>query len=565
METVELAVLGVVIVVVVSVVSPRLGIAAPLSLVAVGVGLSFVSGVPQGQIDPEIILAGVLPPLLYAAAVTMPVTDFRRDLKSISGLSVLLVVATSAGLGVLLPTVVPGVGFAEAFALGAIVSPTDAVATSIARRTGAPQRLLTVLDGESMFNDATALVLLRSAIVATGAAVSVLDVGLHLLRAVAVAVLVGLVVAALSLLARSLVRDATVATAISFIVPFVAYAPSEHLGGSGLVAVVVAGLGIGSRGYVELRPEDRVAERVNWRTIAFLLEGAVFLAMGLQLRPLWNDFDRSGQSVGLLVGASALALGVVCGARVVFTGGLLLVLHKDRKRHETLRPRIAAFRDFLASPQAQRHSETRRRRALQAIERREADMAFYEEHHLGSREGVVLVWAGMRGCITVAAAQTLPHDLAQRDLLVLVAFVVAGASLLLQGGTLAFVVRALGVVDDRTAARKRQAKALAEALADVATARCDEVRLEGFDGRAIDPTVVEEVRHRGTPAAVRAWAGDESAPDWKQRMRDYRELRSAVIEDQREALLDLRAAGRHDSAVIAELLDRLDAVQLASE
>ena len=215
MEPMELAVLGVIVVVAVCVVSPRLGVAAPLSLVAVGVGLSFVPGVPDAEIDPEIVLAGVLPPLLYASAVTMPITDFRRDLKAIGGLSVVLVIVTSALLGLLLPLVVPGVGFAEAFALGAIVSPTDAVATSIARRTGAPPRLLTVLDGESMLNDATALVLLRSAVAATGVTVSVLDVGVDLLVAVAMACLVGVVVAAASLLVRSLVKDATVATAIS--------------------------------------------------------------------------------------------------------------------------------------------------------------------------------------------------------------------------------------------------------------------------------------------------------------------------------------------------------------
>lgn len=426
--------LGVIVVVAVCVVSPRLGVAAPLSLVAVGVGLSFVPGVPDAQIDPEIILAGVLPPLLYASAVTMPITDFRRDLKAIGGLSVVLVIVTSAVLGVLLPLVVPGVGFAEAFALGAIVSPTDAVATSIARRTGAPPRLLTVLDGESMLNDATALVLLRSAVAATGVTVSVLDVGVDLLVAVTMACLVGVVVAAVSLLVRSFVQDATVATAISFVVPFVAYAPAEHLGGSGLVAVVVAGLAIGSRGYVELRPEDRVAERLNWRTIAFLLEGAVFLVMGLQLRPLWDDFSRSGQSVGLMAGTAALVLAVVLAARIVFMAVVLLGLRGDRRQHEASRPRMAALRDYLASPEAQRHSVARRDRALKAIRRREHDITFYGEQSMSARDGLVLTWGGMRGCITVAAAQTLPHDLPQRDLLVLVAFGVAGASLLLQGG-----------------------------------------------------------------------------------------------------------------------------------
>ncbi|MDF1703652.1 MAG: sodium:proton antiporter [Aeromicrobium sp.] len=560
MQPMELAVLGVLVVVAVCVVSPRLGVAAPLSLVAVGVGLSFVPGVPDAQIDPEIVLAGVLPPLLYASSVTMPITDFRRDLKAIGGLSVILVIVTSTVLGLLLPLVVPGIGFAEAFALGAIVSPTDAVATSIARRTGAPPRLLTVLDGESMLNDATALVLLRSAVAATGISISVLDVGVDLLLAVAVACLVGVVVAAASLLARSLVKDATVATAISFVVPFVAYAPAEHLGASGLVAVVVAGLAIGSRGYVELRPEDRVAERINWRTIAFLLEGAVFLVMGLQLRPLWDDFSGTGQSVGLMAGVAALVLAVVLVARVLFTGVLLLSLRGDRRQHEASRPRMAALRDYLTSPEAQRHSAARRQRALKAIQRREHDITFYGEQSMSARDGLVLTWAGMRGCITVVAAQTLPHDLAQRDLLVLVAFGVAGASLLVQGGTLAFVVRRLGVLDDREAARRDQLGSLVAALADVSQSRCDEAEVEGLDGRPIDPAVVQQVRRRSTPAAEWAWAGVEGA-ERDRLLQDFRTLQALVIEDQREALLDLRSEGRYDSVVIGELLDRLDAVQ----
>jgi len=326
------------------------------------------------------------------------------------------------------------------------------------------------------------------------------------------------------------------------------------------VAVVVAGLAIGSRGYVELRPEDRVAERINWRTIAFLLEGAVFLVMGLQLRPLWDDFSGTGQSVGLMAGVAALVLAVVLATRVVFMAILLLGLRGDRRQHEASRPRMAALRDYLASPEAQRHSAARRERALKAIQRREHDITFYGEQSMSARDGLVLTWAGMRGCITVAAAQTLPHDLAQRDLLVLVAFAVAGASLLVQGGTLAFVVRRLGVLDDRKAARREQLGSLVAALADVSQSRCDEAEVEGLDGRRIDPAVVQNVRRRSTPAAEWAWAGVEGA-EREALLQDFRALQALVIEDQREALLDLRAEGRYDSLVIGELLDRLDAVQ----
>lgn len=563
MDLLLLTVIGVLVIVAATSLAGRLGVAAPLILVLVGVAISYVPGVPRFEIAPEVILAGVLPPLLYAASVNMPTVDFRRDFKAISGLSVVLVLASATTLGWLLPLVVPGLGFAEAFALGAIVSPTDAVATSIVRRTGVAPRLVTVLDGESMLNDATALVLLRTAVAATGASVSIWQVGLDFVQAVVVAVLVGALVAAVSLLVRSLVEDATVATSISFVVPFLAYAPAEHLGGSGLVAVVVAGLAIGARGLVELRAEDRIAEEVNWRTIAFLLEGAVFLVMGLELRPLIADFEASGQPWSRLATATAIALAVLWVGRSLYVGLLLLGLRRDRKASARHAPRLATFREYLASDDAQRHSQRRRERALQAIARREADLTFYEEQRLGRRDGVVLVWAGMRGCITLAAAQTLPPDTVQRSLLVLAAFCVAGLSLLVQGGTLSWVVRRLGAESDRTEQRREQLRALLDALGEVADARCTEARETGLDGRSIDPEAVEQVRRRRTPAAEWEWAGDDG-PERDRRLDDFARLRRVVLDDQREALLDLRAEGRYDSQVLDSVLSRLDVAEIAA-
>ncbi len=563
MDLLLFIVFGVLVVVAVSAVASRLGVAAPLLLVVVGVLVSYVPGVPRVVLSPEVILAGILPPLLYAASVNMPVMDFRRDLRSISGLSVVLVLVSASLMGWLLPYVVPGIGFAEGFALGAIVSPTDAVATSIVRRTGVAPRLVTLLDGESMINDATALVLLRSAVAAMATSVSMWQVAAQFLQAVVVAVLVGVLVAAVSLAVRALVADATIATAISFVVPFLAYAPSEHLGGSGLVAVVVAGLAIGSRSLVELRPEDRLAESVNWRTIAFLLEGGVFLIMGLELRPLLGDFEESGHSWWRLVAVTALALGLLWLTRLVYVAKLVRSSHRRRRPRREWEPRLASIREYLASEQAQAMSQRRRERALQMIARREADLTFYDEHRIGRREGLVLVWAGMRGCITVAAAQTLPEDTSERALLVLAAFCVAGASLLVQGGTLDWVVRRLGAEADHSESHRQQLAALTEALADVTDARCDDVSVDGLDGRALDPVAVEQVRHRATPGSEWEWAGEDE-PARSQRLTDFRALQRAVIEDQRDALLELRRIGTHDSAVLTAVLERLDAIDVAA-
>ncbi|MFI5426391.1 cation:proton antiporter [Aeromicrobium sp. UC242_57] len=186
------------------------------------------------------------------------------------------------------------------------------MATSIVKRTGVAPRLTTVLEGESMINDASALVLLRSAVAATGLSVSLVDVTIDFVAAIGVAAVVGLVVGAISIGVRARLHDATINTAISFAVPFIAYAPAEHFGASGLVAVVTTGLVTGYWGPSVLRAQDRLAESVNWRTIAFLLEGGVFLLMGLEVGPLVDDFRAQDGSAGRLVARARSAWWSCC-------------------------------------------------------------------------------------------------------------------------------------------------------------------------------------------------------------------------------------------------------------
>jgi len=168
MNLVIIAIFGVLAVVGVNALAPRLGVAAPLLLVLLGVGVSFIPRVGPIDINPELILAGILPPLLYSTAVAMPTMEFRRDFRTISVLSVVLVVVSAVVVGVIMHLLIPGLDLALGIALGAILSPTDAVATSIVRKAGVSQRIVTVLEGESLLNDASALVVLRSAVAAVG-------------------------------------------------------------------------------------------------------------------------------------------------------------------------------------------------------------------------------------------------------------------------------------------------------------------------------------------------------------------------------------------------------------
>jgi NhaP-type Na+/H+ or K+/H+ antiporter len=562
MDLTILGVLALTVIVAASVLAPKVGVAAPLVLVGAGVLLALVPGVPRIEPDPELILAGVLPPLLYAASVNMPAMDFRRDLKSIGWLSIVVVVSSALAIGWVVEMFVPGLGFAEGVALGAIVSPTDAVATSIVKRTGVAPRLVTVLEGESMINDASALVLLRAAVAATAASVSIVDVSVDFVAAIAIAAAVGLVVGAVSVAVRARLHDATINTAISFAVPFIAYAPAEHLGASGLVAVVTTGLVTGYWGPSVLRAQDRLAEAVNWRTIAFLLESGVFLLMGLEVGPLVDGFRAEGGSFVRVAALSAMCLGLLLLVRAVYVLVLLWSLVKDREDMRRSVPRLSRVRDYLASDESNGLSDRRLRRIHQAVTRREADMHFYETERLDRRAGIVLVWAGMRGSVTLAAAQTLPTGFEQRELLILVAFTVAVVSLLLQGGTLAWVVRRLGVEADRRDIAAEQHVTLSAMLSDVAASRCTEVAADGLDGRPLEELVLDQVRDDSVVDRSTRWAGDDEGLS-RRRLRDYAELRRAVLADQREALIDARSSGRFDSTALNSMLRRIDAGDIA--
>ncbi|GGB19622.1 hypothetical protein GCM10011492_06850 [Flexivirga endophytica] len=316
-----IAILGVLSIVVVTAFSKRLGLAAPLALVVVGIGLSYLPGTPDIELEPELILAGVLPPLLYSAAVDMPGQDFRRNLKAISGLAVVLVVLTTLGAGALFHQVLPGIEWPAAFALGAVISPTDAVAaTSIGKKLGLPPRVVTMLEGEGLVNDASSLVLLRSAVAAIASSVSIWSVAGNFVRSVVIAVVVGAVVGMVMVRVRAALRDPMLSTAISFAVPFISFLPAEELHASGVLAVVVTGLVIGREGPRRIAARDRWVESMNWRTIAFLMESGIFLLMGLSLKPLTDSVQDDGRSIG-----HAIAIGVLAAVAVVLLRLLFVV------------------------------------------------------------------------------------------------------------------------------------------------------------------------------------------------------------------------------------------------
>ncbi|MBU2664131.1 sodium:proton antiporter [Actinoplanes bogorensis] len=531
-----------------AVVGPRLGIAAPLVLVAIGVGASFLPFFAETHIEPEWILEGVLPPLLYSSAVSMPAMNFRREFGAISGLSVLLVVASSLLLGLFFMMVVPGIGFAWGVALGAIVSPTDAVATSIIKQTSVSKRVVALLDGESLLNDATALVILRTAIVATAATFSVWEAAGTFAWSVAVAVLVGGLAGWLNLVIRKRVTDPTVNTVISFTVPFVAAVPAEMLGASGLVAAVVAGLVTGIRAPRDLSPQNRLSDSQNWRTVELVLEGAVFLTMGVQIKAIVTSVEQDHAGVGTAVLAAAGALALTVLVRAAYVGPLLGVLVWRAGHGLKMQEHLQAMQARMSTPEGQQETFAEMNRRKKEPSEREltwlarritqglATIEYFVREPLGWREGVAVVWAGMRGAVTVAAAQSLPEDTPQRSVLVLIAFAVATLSLVVQGGTIGPLLKLITPRADPAAAEdsmKAERDRIFELLRSSAQSIAEPPHPEG----GLTPESFGEAK----------------------------KYRLAVLEAQRASLLDARDNGTFDADVLAGALANLDASQIDIE
>ncbi len=286
-------------------VAERIGLPPPLLLIVVGVVGSFLPMVPEVHLGAEVVLLGLLPPLLYAAAVQTSLVDFNANRRPILLLSVGLVAFTAAGVAVVVHLLLPDLGWPLAFAIGAVVAPPDAVAaTAIGRRIGLPRRIVTILEGESLLNDATALVALRTAIAAAGLAgaheggVSLAYVVGDFARAAIGGLMVGFLVFVVVAWLRSKVTDPLLDVGISFVVPFAAYITAEKVHASGVVAVVVAGLLLGHKAPIIQTAQSRIAERTNWRTIAFILENTVFLLIGLQARWIIEDVGASDVAAG---------------------------------------------------------------------------------------------------------------------------------------------------------------------------------------------------------------------------------------------------------------------------
>jgi CPA1 family monovalent cation:H+ antiporter len=496
-----------------------LSVPYPIPLVLGGLALGLLPGMPDIELEPEIVLLVFLPPLLYAAAFFSDLRALRTDLRAISLLSIGLVLATMGMVAVLGHEVI-GLSWAIAFALGAIVSPTDPVAaTAIMRRLGAPRRLVNVIEGESLVNDATALVAYRVAVAAAiGGSFSAVDAGLEFLGAAAGGIGVGLVVAYVVAEIRRRVEDAQTEVTISLLTAYAAFIPADELGLSGVLAAVTAGIYLGWRAPELTTPQTRLQSFAVWEILVFLLNASLFILIGLQLPVIVDGLES--RSLGELIGYSALVCATVIGVR---------------------------FAWLFTTPYV-----------IRLLDRRPGQRA----RRSGPRERIVMGWAGIRGAVSLAAALALPFEteagapLSDRDLVLFITFVVILITLVGQGLTLPALLRRLGVREDGSEEQEEEVRARL-AASRAALERLDELSVEEWTR---DDTV-ERVRgmYRFRMRRFEIRAGElEDEDGIEDRSVSYQRLLHELYVVQRRALVELRNGGVISNDVMHRIERELD-------
>ncbi len=484
----------------------RFDLPSPLVLIVVGVVGSYLPFVPEVALEPEVVLFGLLPPLLYAAALQTSLVDFNANRRVILLLSVGLVAFTTVGVAILVHALLPDLGWAPAFAIGAVVAPPDAVAaTAIGRRIGLPRRIVTILEGESLLNDATALVALRTAIAAT---VAWQLLARDFLVAAGGGVAIGLAFYLVVGLVRKHITDPVLDSGLSFVTPFAAYVVAEQAHASGVLSVVVAGLLLGHNSPLLQSAQSRIAERMNWRSIAFLLESGVFLLIGLQARSIIDGaISQDLSALGVLgVCLSTLVAVIVLRLVYVFAARYLLVRPGPDNVTGKVPPWTYTF---------------------------------------------LLGWAGMRGVVTLAAAFVIPEDTPYREVLLLVAFTVTAGTLFLQGISLPWVARRLRVPSPDPGA---DAIARADLLHQASLAGLAELdRLDEHDPHGVAEVIRERVRRREYTAWERVGAGEDETPS-----ETYSRWRKLMIDSERGRVLEIRSTGTVAHEVLDEVLAMLD-------
>jgi Na+/H+ antiporter len=496
----------------------RLSIPYPIVLVIGGALVGFVPGLPEVNLDPDVVLVVFLPPLLYSTAFFANLSDLRRDLRPISITSIGLVLATMCAVAAVAHAVVPGMSWEVAFVLGAIVSPTDPLAGAmIMRRLDVPRRQVSVVEGEGLFNDATALVAFRVAVAAVvGGSFSLASASLDFVLAAAGGVAIGLAIGFLVAEIRKRTQDAQVSITISLLTGYAAFLPANAIGASGVLAAVTAGIYMGVRGPSIIAPRTRLQGVFVWDILDYLINAVLFVLVGLELRAVVDALG--GYSVGELAGYALAVCGVVVATRIVW----------------------AMTVPFI----------------IRAIDRRESQRA----RRTTWRSRLVVAWSGMRGAVSLAAALAIPLTtdagaaFPNRDLVIFLTFSVIFFTLVVQGLTLPALIRALRITSDGgQESEEIHARVVA---AKAAIAQLDE--LEGEDWTRDDTVDRMRALYQYRIRRFAARAGKIEDDGYEDRSLAYQRTVQIVLEAQREALIRMRSTGELSNEVMNRVFQELD-------
>lgn len=516
----ELLILGLCVAIpTLSVIARLLDIPYPIVLVLGAIPLGYVPGVPDVELDPDLVLVIFLPPLLYVAAFFTDLRELRSYARALSLTAIGLVLLTTCAVAVVAHELI-GLPWAVAFALGAIVSPTDPIAaTTIARQLGVPRRMVNLIEGESLVNDSSALIAYRVAVAAAiGGSFSLLDATVEFVVAVVGGIGIGLLVGAAIAEVRRRLDDVPVEITISIFSGFAAYLPAEGLGVSGVLAAVTTGVYLGWLAPHVSTAQMRIQGFAVWELIVFLLNAVLFVLIGLQLPTILDAV--AGIDEAILAGYALATIAVVVGVRFVW---------------------------LFTMPYL-----------LRALDRRASQV----ERRVGAAPRVVVGWAGMRGAVSLAAALSLPLEtdagapLPERELVIFLAYCVVLFTVVVQGLTLPALIRRLGVVDDGS---EEEAE---EHGARIAAA---EAALEALDGLAEEEwtreDTVERLRamyafRRRRFATLRGDLEDEDGI--VDRSLAYQRLMHDLIEAQRATIVRMRNEGLISAAVMRRVERDLD-------
>jgi Na+/H+ antiporter len=498
----------------------RLRVPYPSLLVLGGLALGLVPGLVRIELPPELVLLVFLPPLLFGAAVETPIRDLKANIAPLLRLSVGLVLFTMVLVAAVAQALIPGLGWPAAFALGAIIAPTDALAASaVFRRIGAPRVIVTLIEGESLLNDATALVAYRAAVAAALSGAFVLSTAIGTFLAAAVGgVAIGIVVGWVAGQVLRRLDNPPVEVLISVLIPFAAYLPADQLGLSGVLAAVSAGLVIGGRLGRILTPNSRVLWQSTWKMVGFIVNGFLFVLIGVQLPGILEGLgDRSP---GELVALVAVVSAVVVLGRIAWVLGSSTLPGSPRRRIAERDPGLSWRLTFVAG------------------------------------------WAGLRGAVSLAAALALPAGFPERNLILLLTFGVILVTLVGQGLTLPFVLRRAGwdgVEIDGSADEGNRARAVAyqAGLDEVARARLAWPGHQPLLDR-LESGLQDRSQHLATEDP------DETAERRQERI-EHEEIQRGVIAAQRVAVLELRDRREINDLTLRAIERELDLEELRME